>query len=231
MIETINYALEGQLKQRLVWLRHQSVKTINVTIFLQSVFWWSPAVCVDDAGGQSWNYYYNKCGNLDDGDDDDAGGQFFYYNKCGNLFEGKQSRCWCGQAQMPLRFTLWSSCVVLYCVVLCWVVLCCIKFCCCGAQMPPRFTLWSRPQCQRVHALRQPPTSEGFSFIPPFHISNTNKFNLINNHPLRIVGRKVDKSVLTSQLPNIEPITCVRQRNTILSFVIVDKIQSSKTSF
>ena len=120
--------------------------------------------------------------------------------------------------------------MIKFCYAVC-TAWCCLVLCWCGAQMPPRFTLWSRPQCQRVHALRQPPTSEGFSFIPPFHISNTNKFNLINNHPLRIVGRKVDKSVLTSQLPNIEPITCVRQRNTILSFVIVDQIQTSKTYF
>ena len=43
----------------------------------------------------------------------------------------------------------------------------------------PRFTLWSRPQCQRVHALstpqrHRPLCPDSISFIPPFHISNTN---------------------------------------------------------
>ena len=124
--------------------------------------------------------------------------------------------------------------IKLCCVVLCCVVLCCVELCCVllkwgsNASQIHAMIEASMPTCSRFEAA---PTSEGFSFIPPFHISNTNKFNLINNHPLRIVGRKVDKSVLTSQLPNIEPITCVRQRNTILSFVIVDNIQSSKTYF
>ena len=52
-------------------------------------------------------------------------------------------------------------------------------WCWCRTQMPPRFTVWSRPQCQRVHALstpqrHRPLCPDSISFIPPFHISNTN---------------------------------------------------------